>query len=77
MSTYQSNGDKILQAVIADERLIKFYDYTPDDYSSISKALESDIAVIQAIAQIINRNEQKANEREIYNEVSNFLKSNI
>lgn len=77
MSTYQSNGDKILQAVIADERLIKFYDYNPDDYSSISKALESDIAVIQAIAQIINRNEQKANEREIYNEVSNFLKSNI
>lgn len=77
MSTYQSNGDKILQAVIADERLIKFYDYNPDDYSSISKALESDIAVIQAVAQIINRNEQKANEREIYNEVSNFLKSNI
>lgn len=77
MSTYQSNGDKILQTVIADERLIKFYDYNPDDYSSISKALESDIAVIQAIAQIINRNEQKANEREIYNEVSNFLKSNI
>ncbi len=77
MNTYQTNGDKILQAVIADEQLINFYDYNPDDYNSISDALDSDIAVIQAIAQIINRNEQKATEREIYNEVSNFLKANI
>lgn len=77
MSTYQTNGDKILQAVIADEQLIKFYDYNPDDYYSISDALNSDIAVIKAIAQIIYRNEQNATEKEIYNEVSNFLKSNI
>lgn len=77
MSTYQTNGDKILQAVITDEQLVNFYGYNPDDYRSISDALDSDIAVIQAIAQIINRNEQKATEREIYNEVSNYLKSNI
>jgi len=77
MSTYQTNGDKILQAVIADEQLINFYGYNPDDFRLISDALDSDIAVIQAIAQIINRNEQKATEREIYNEVSNFLKANI
>lgn len=77
MSAYQTNGDKILQAVIADEQLINFYGYNPDDYNSISDVLDSDVAVIQAIAQIINRNEQKATEREIYNEVSNFLKSNI
>lgn len=77
MSTYQTNDDKILQAVIADEQLIKFYGYNPDDYSSIADALDSDIPVIQAIAKIINRNEQKATEKEIYNEVSNFLKTNI
>ena len=77
MSTYKTNGYKILQAVIADEQLIHFYGYNPDDYSSISDALYSDIPVIQAIAQIISQNEQKATEREIYNEVSNFLKSNI
>lgn len=77
MSTYQTNSDKILQAVITDEQLTNFYGYNPNDYSSISDALDSDNAVIRAIAQIINRNEQKATEREIYNEVSNFLKSNI
>lgn len=77
MSTYQTNADKILQAVIADEQLVNFYGYNPDDYRSISKALTSEVAVIQAIAQIIDRSEQKATEREIYNEVSNFLKSKI
>ena len=77
MSTYQTNADKILQTVIADEQLVNFYGYNPDDYRSISKALTSEVVVIQAIAQIIDRSEQKATEREIYNEVSNFLKSNI
>ena len=77
MSTYKTNGDKILQAVIADEQLLNFYGYNPDNFRSISEALDSEIEVIQAIAQIINRNEQKATEREIYNEVSNFLKANI
>jgi len=77
MSTYQSNGDKILQAVIADEQLINFYGYNPNDYSTVAEALDSDVPVIQAIAQIINRNEQNATDKEIYNEVSNFLKTNI
>ena len=77
MSAYQTNSDKILQAVIADEQLINCYGYNPDDYVTISDALVSDIAVIQAIAQIIEKNEQKESEREIYNEVSNFLKVNI
>jgi len=77
MSTYQTNGDKILQAVINDEQLIRFYDYSPDDYNTIAEALDSDVAIIHAIAQIISCNEQKATDKEIYNEVSNFLKSNI
>lgn len=77
MSTYQTNGDKIFQAVIADEQLVNFYGYNPNDYDSISEALNSDIVVIRAIAQIIDRNEQKLSEKEIYNEVSNFLKSAI
>lgn len=77
MSKYQTNGDKILQAVIADEHLFNSYDYNPNDYSSITDALNSDNAIIQAIARIIDRNEQKATEKEIYNEVSNYLKLNI
>lgn len=77
MSTYQTNGDKILQAVLADEHLINLYGYNPDDFCSLSDALEADVAVVKAIALIINRKEQNASEKEIYNEVSNFLQSNI
>lgn len=77
MSMYQTNGDKILQAVITDEQLVSYYDYNPNEYNSLSEALESDVVVIQAIAKIIYRNEQNATEKEIYNEVSNYLKSNI
>lgn len=78
MGTYRTNNDKILQAVIADERLIKFYDYNPSDFNTISEALDSDIPIINAIAQIIvSKNENKATEKEIYNEVSNYLKLNI
>lgn len=77
MSAYQTNEDKILQAVISDVRLADFYEYNPDDYNTISEALDSDVVIIQAIAQIIYRNDQSATEKEIYNEVSNFLKSNL
>ena len=87
MSKYQTNGDKILQAVIADEQLINSYGYNPDDYNSISEALNSEIPIpvsltvilasLPAIAKIIDKNEQKVPEKEIYNEVSNFLKTNI
>lgn len=77
MSTYQTNGDKILRAVITDERLVKFYDYNPDDYNTLSDALESEIPIIQAIAKIISGNEQKISEKEIYIEVSTYLKTNI
>ena len=52
MSTYQTNGDKILQAVIADEQLINFYGYNPDDFRSISDVLNSDIFVIQTMIEI-------------------------
>lgn len=77
MSTYKPNGEKIFQAVIANEQLIEFYGYNPKDFMSIYDALNSDIAVIRAIAQIIFRSEEKATEKEIYNEVSNYLKLNI
>lgn len=77
MSVYKTNSDKILQAVIADEQLVSVYGYNPNDYNSIVDAINSDCAVLNAIARIIVGYEQKLTEKEIYNEVSNFLKSMI
>lgn len=51
----RNNDNKMLQAVLLDENLMKFGDYTPSDISTIDQALDSDNYVINAVAQIIKR----------------------
>lgn len=77
MAKYLTNEDKILQAVLAEQRLIKYAEYNPADYETISDALDSDKPVVCAVAKIIDCNERNLNEREIYNEVSNYLKQTL
>lgn len=77
MAKYFTNGDKVLQAVLSDERLINQVVYNPADFETITEALNSDIAVVCAVAKIIDGKENNATDREIYNEVTNYLKSNL
>ena len=77
MPKYQTNGDRILQAIINDKNLIEYYDYNPNEFSCIEEALNSEYPIINAIAQIIYGMEQKETEKEIYNKVYNYSKSNI
>lgn len=77
MAKYFTNGDKVLQAVLSDERLINQGDYNPADFDTIIEALDSDNAVVCAVAKIIDGKENNATDREIYNEVTNYLKSNL
>lgn len=77
MAKYFTNGDKVLQAVLSDERLINHGDYNPADFDTISEALDSDNAVVCVVAKIIDGHERKLTDKEIYNEVSNYLKQPI
>jgi hypothetical protein len=77
MAKYLTNGDKILQAVLSDQRLCECAEYNPTDFETISDALNSDNPIVCAIAKIIDGNERNLTEREIYNEVSNFLRQTI
>lgn len=77
MAKYLTNGDKILQAVLGDQRLCTHAGYNPADFETISEALDSDNPIVCAIAKIIDGNERKSTEKEIYNEVSNYLKQTI
>lgn len=77
MAKYLTNGDKILQAVLNDERLCEYAEYNPADFETITDALDSNNSVVYTIAKIIDGNEHNATEKEIYNEVSNYLKQNI
>lgn len=70
-------GDKMLQAVLMNEKLISFGGYTPDECTSLVQALSSDNCIVSAVARIIDRGRMGASETEIYREVSEYLKSNI
>ena len=74
---YQSNKDKILQAVLLDENLMKFGNYSELDIKSIYQAADSENIVIATTAKIILRESEGASLNEIYNEISNYLKMNV
>jgi hypothetical protein len=74
---YISNNDKMLQAVLLDERLMKFGGYTPEDIGNIYQALDSDNYVINAVAQIIKRTNEGATMQELWKEINTYLYNNV
>ena len=77
MAHYNNNSNRILQAVLTDEKLIEFREYTPAAYQSLDEALVSDNLVVNTVARIINEVNEESSPREIYNMVTTYLKNNI
>ena len=77
MAHYNNNSNRILQAVLTDEKLIEFCEYNPADYQSLDEALVSDNLVVNTVARIINEVNEESSPREIYNMVTTYLKNNI
>ena len=73
----RNNDNKMLQAVLLDENLMKFGDYSPSDISTIEQALDSDNYVINAVAQIIKRTGEGASEKELWKEIDKYLIDNV
>lgn len=74
---YITNKDKMLQAVLLDERLMKLGDYSASDVGNLYQALNSDNYVINVVAQIIKRVSEEATEGELWKEISKYLKENV
>lgn len=74
---YKRNDDKMLQAVLLDERLMKYGNYSAAQIGSIYQALDSDNYIINAVAQIIKRTGEGATERELWKEINDYLKKNV
>jgi len=72
-------ADKMLQAVLSDPGLQKFGEITSADVDglTVDAAVVSENAVIHAVGVIIERIDDEASEREVYNEVNEYLKKNI
>ena len=73
----RNNDNKMLQAVLLDEDLMKFGEYTPADISTIEQALDSGNYVINAVAQIIKRIGEGATEKELWKEINKYLMDNV
>jgi hypothetical protein len=74
---YISNDDKMLQAILLNEQLMKFGEYTADEIGSIYQALNSNNYVINTVAQLIKRTRENASEKELWNEIFKYLKQNV
>ena len=66
MATHYTNGDRILQAVLADPKLAELGEYTLTGNETIVDALDSENATIRAVAMIIDGNENQYTQKEIY-----------
>ena len=73
----RNNDNKMLQAVLLNEQLMKFGGYTLSDISTLEQALDSDKHVINAVAQIIKRTGEGASEKELWKEIDKYLIDNV
>jgi hypothetical protein len=75
-----SNEDKMLRIILSDSKLSSYYEYNAGDFPTIECALRADNPIIVAVAKIIrglNGSFDKSIQKEIYNEVFNYLNQNI
>lgn len=74
---YTTNNEKMLEAVLTDSQLINFGGYNPSEINSIYQAIDSDNYVVSTVARIILRSSDEASNREIYKEVTEYLKKSV
>jgi len=75
-----NNEDKMLQLVLSDNNLSSFYEYNAEEYQSVSDALQSNNAVVVAVAKIIRRvaeNSDRSIQKSVYQEVFYYLNQNL
>lgn len=72
-----TNSDKMLQIILSDSKLAEYGEYNPADYETIEDALISENTIVVAVAKMIQGFQRNYSEKEIYNEVSNYLKNNL
>jgi hypothetical protein len=73
MAKHYSNVDKILQAVLANEKLSQWGEYEPTGEETISEALSSSNPTIRAVAMIIDGEENNSTQKEVYTQLTQFL----
>jgi len=71
------NDDKMLQAVLLDEKLMEYGNYSRQDIGDLYQALNSDNYVIHTVAHIIHEIGMESSQKEIWKSVNEYLKNNV
>ncbi len=74
---YNESYNKILEAVLLDEKLREYAQYEPSEISSLEYALDSKNAIVSAVATIVEGLSEEMSEKEIYNTVNDLLKKKL
>jgi len=72
--------DKMMHMVLEDPRLQELYGCNPDDYENLFDALNSDNAIVVAIAKIIkelNGSDDPSEQKRVYKTIFSYLNNNL
>lgn len=74
-----TNNDKILQSVLLDSKFMEISQYTPTGQETIDDIIYSDDAniYVQTVAKIIDGKKSNKTDKQIYDEINNFLFNKI
>ena len=77
MAKYLTNSDRVLQSVLQDEKLAEACHFNPSDYETVDEALQSDNYLVCTIAKIIEGKNEDKTDKQLYNEINNYLNGKI
>lgn len=74
MTGYKTNKDKMLSAVLLNKKLMEYGDYSEKDFATFDQALVSQNPVVRTVARIIQGHSDGNTSKNIYNEITDYLK---
>ncbi len=77
MTGFKTNKDKMLTAVLLNKHLMEFGGYEEKDFVSFDQALISDNPVVRTVARIIQGHAYGNSSKNIYNEITDYLKKKL
>lgn len=77
MAKNLTNSDRVLQSVLQDEKLAEACPFMSDQYETIEDALQADNYLVCAIAKIIEGKSAGKTDKQLYNEINNYLNGKV
>ncbi len=77
MIGYKTNNDKMLTAVLLNQHLMEVGGYSEKDFTTFDQALVSQNPIVRTVARIIQGHSEGNTSKNIYNEITDYLKKTV